>query len=659
MSNFDKTIKYLQFSESKKLPDKLFKQVSSDERKRLKEKTGRAYIDYAFQLAKNYHYTLPKDFGKGSGKDSGKKEKPVKEKDKSVDLKDFIDTSDRVNEQLISARTKEIESKKKLDDYIKTIPEKDRDTDVVIKDLKKQYDLDFEKYATFQDLKDRAEGNLQKAADLKLNKLQNQVGLDSAKVNEERARVSRNISEYETDTRKAESINAKLKADNDYQTNKRAYGVIGAKIIKHRETIQGLAGIGRDELEAQQLEQQKVEQDRLSRLQGLTSGTPVDQARIQQVKESIKTEPKTKKEIRKETNYHPDKQSGIEYLKDNAQNISAGVRDVTSTFDKAIFGATPTSKKAARLGKSVDRLRKKTEYQSAKKLVNATDKLPFLPIENQISDNKFQVKKEQQISDAISGKLDTKASKNLDKKEAKLGNRIEDDRNQMRFNKISSAVDNVGTVGGTIKDAVSEKSMARTVEKSGVEKIKQRSAKLAYMFGDRSLGTRAALNRGLNPLEKVLTGNVFGSKLQRKIKSNEKRYFRGYSESDIPVTLENSDQVADREKNKINVMKALLNWDIESIDKKILEQQNFSVKNFSVPIKLQQERERESLKESKTENGEVKLNPDSVEKILNASFYGLSDEEKEFQESLCKGFNEVDPKETFMSQFSIPGFDNL
>ena len=654
MSNFDKTIKYLQFSESKKLPDKLFKQLSSEERNRLKETKGHAYLDLVVQLAKKYNYTLSKDFGKGSGN----KEKPVKEKDKSVDLKDFIDTSDSVNEQLISARTKEIEAKKKLDDYIKNIPEKDRDTDAGLKDLKKQYDIYFEKYATLQDLKDRAESNIQKAADLKLNKFQNQVDLDSAKVNEERARVSRNISEYETDTRKAESINAKLKADNDYQTNKRAYGVIGAKIIKHRETIQGLAGIGRDELEAKQLEQQKVEQDRLSRLQGLTSGTPVDQARIQQVKESIKTEPKTKKEIRKETNYHPDKQSGIEYLKDNAQNISAGVRDVTSTFDKAIFGATPTSKKAVKLGKSVERLRKKTEYQSAKKLVSATDKLPFLPIKNQISENKFQAEKERKISDVIDNGPDTHASRKLSKKESKLDNRIADDRNQMRFNKLSSVADNIGTAGGAIKDAVSEKSMARTIAKSGVDKIKQRSAKLAYAFGDRSFRTRFALGRDLNPLEKVVSGNmfpsVFGTKLQRKIRRNEKKYFRGYSESDIPVTLENSDQVADRERNKIQIMKALLNWDIESIDRELLEKQDFSAKNFSVPIKLQKERE---LEASKT--GEVKLNPDSAEKILNTSFYGLSDEEKEFQESLCKGFNEVDPKETFMSQFSIPGFDNL
>lgn len=215
-----------------------------------------------------------------------------------------------------------------------------------------------------------------------------------------------------------------------------------------------------------------------------------------------------------------------------------------------------------------------------------------------------------------------------------------EEKEQYIYNKIDKVRRGTVDVATGLKDFVSEKSLAKRIQKEGYEGIARRNARIKYMLGDRSWKTKALSGHGTNIIQRVQ-----GKQAARKQVQNTKNYFKQFSEepssklesalvnfSELIETLEESSGIEGKMK-EYQTMYDILNMDFESLDQKLIEEGQFS----------------EGVSDVETPVDGRPVNPDALKigdgeltlaDVLNKNFYEAPVEEKKFQEMVARGFSE-------------------
>lgn len=205
----------------------------------------------------------------------------------------------------------------------------------------------------------------------------------------------------------------------------------------------------------------------------------------------------------------------------------------------------------------------------------------------------------------------------------------EEQRDQAAFNKMKKGVGAIKDTSGALLDAVSSKHAAKSAREKGAGGVKARDARIAYMLGDRSLGTKVMsgkLFKGSNFLTRFANKNI--SKAAVKHYNN-----KGFSED---TTIDEIDARRDYENQAIAFM---LNKDYSKFEDfseiarpTVVKQSKVGMEKLDTGETLVDAAELPYIKEGS--------GIESPMDILEKNYYVASPEEKRFQESLTMGFSE-------------------
>ena len=270
--------------------------------------------------------------------------------------------------------------------------------------------------------------------------------------------------------------------------------------------------------------------------------------------------------------------------------------------------------------------------RKAKKLIknNATSELDqtqheLRKAENELESKNSKIDKLTKEYNKWSSTAVERAQKDYDKAVAL----DKEQRDQAAFKKMKKGVGAIKDTSGALLDAVSSKHAAKSAREKGAGGVKARDARIAYMLGDRSLGT------------KVMSGKVFkGSNFltrfaNKKISKAAIGHYnnKGFSED---TTIDEIDARRDYENQAIAFM---LNKDYSKFEDfseiarpTVVKQSKVGMEKLDTGETLVDAAELPYIKEGS--------GVESPMDILEKNYYVASPEEKRFQESLTMGFSE-------------------
>lgn len=296
----------------------------------------------------------------------------------------------------------------------------------------------------------------------------------------------------------------------------------------------------------------------------------------------------------------------------------------------------PKTKALDNLKNDVQSLEDKTGKleRKAKRLVkkNATSELD--QVQYELRKSKSELDKKNSKIDKLTeeyNKWSEKAVVNAQKDYEKAVALDEEQRNQAAFNKMKKGVGAVKDTSGAILDAVSSKHAAKTARERGAGGVKARDARIAYMLGDRSLGTKVMSG-------KLFKGSNFVTRFaNKKINKAAIRHYnnKGFSEGTT------ADEIDARRDYESQVIAFILNKDYSKFEDfseiarpTVVKQSKVGMEKLDTGEALVDAAELPYIKE-----GSGISNPMD---ILEKNYYMASPEEKRFQESLTMGFSEDD-----------------
>lgn len=231
-------------------------------------------------------------------------------------------------------------------------------------------------------------------------------------------------------------------------------------------------------------------------------------------------------------------------------------------------------------------------------------------------------KLEKERANYISNAEAAKASAQADL--AKAAQRDREDRNQRAFRKGAKIVQETKDVTGSALSLVSSTHAAKEARRIGAGGVQARNARVAYLLGDRSLGTKVMsghLFKGDNAVSRFVNRKVTGGAV-KKVNN------RGFSDELDLLKL--------REAEAISYM----------LSKDYTQFEDFSEIARPTVVKTSKIG-KEELENGKVLSDEVEIpyvREQSILKdpvdLLEKNYYQASPEEKKFQESLFIGFSE-------------------